>query len=557
MVDGTTDNLLAQATRQARVLTDTSLSPQQVEAMYQRIVHGEQRKTSRRSLWPWFTVAVASAAAAAAWLFVLPTQQFVTPQCCDTTMLTSVGETQIIGDLPSGSGDVSSEATVITQTKAKIELQVGKRTRMLLNEKSQAKLARNRAIRLSNGSANFWVRPGQEKVVVRVGKNRVVVHGTRFRVVARNDELRAVVTFDGEVSVHDQDKKLKTIRGGESYNPFADALTELDKTDIQPLSSLLNAGSVSWGILQIDSEPPQASVSLNGRPLGTTPMELHRPVGQYTIEIQVEGYEPQKETVDVSVDRKAQRVFHLEEIGAEPEEQEVEELEDPRDDRRFIRLLRKDLSAGECRRLKRRTKRYKPAQAGNLRVQTQLMLGECYLRTGDRESALGHYEQLATSGKRIAEPALFEAAKLLHSLGKTKESAVFLGRYQKRFPKGRFSADVALRLCELRITDQELPAAAACLEKFRSRRRSGLLMERATYLLGVVYEGQVKWADAAKMFRAYLAERDNAPQSEDAAFHLARCLVGGKLKGASTAVRYYLSRYPGGKYVDKVKRLSK
>jgi len=54
------------------------------------------------------------------------------------------------------------------------------------------------------------------------------------------------------------------------------------------------------GTLQVNSEPPGASVYVDGTYRGTTPLTLTLPPGTHTVEVRKEGYQPVKRTIEVA-----------------------------------------------------------------------------------------------------------------------------------------------------------------------------------------------------------------------------------------------------------------
>jgi TonB family protein len=57
------------------------------------------------------------------------------------------------------------------------------------------------------------------------------------------------------------------------------------------------------GTLHVETEPPGAAVSVNGETHGATPMDLGNvPLGSYEVKLELKGYEPKTQTVDLRED---------------------------------------------------------------------------------------------------------------------------------------------------------------------------------------------------------------------------------------------------------------
>ena len=71
-------------------------------------------------------------------------------------------------------------------------------------------------------------------------------------------------------------------------------------------------GSASTGTLAVESRPPGASVTINGKPAGTTPLNLDAlEPGEYRVALTLPGYQPFATTVRVVAGERARAAASL------------------------------------------------------------------------------------------------------------------------------------------------------------------------------------------------------------------------------------------------------
>lgn len=68
------------------------------------------------------------------------------------------------------------------------------------------------------------------------------------------------------------------------------------------------------GTVAIRSEPPGATIRVNGALLGSAPQDFVHPEGQVTVEVRLEGYQPRQEAVWIMAGRRSDVVIRLEPV---------------------------------------------------------------------------------------------------------------------------------------------------------------------------------------------------------------------------------------------------
>lgn len=196
------------------------------------------------------------------------------------------------------------------------------------------------------------------------------------------------------------------------------------------------------------------------------------------------------------------------------------------------------------------------AGLGDRRAELLSMLAQCFQVQGNRERALTLYQHVARRyrGTPVAENALFEAARLLAQLGRSKASLAALQDYTRAYPRGALLGDVKLRICQLQLEAQRLGDALSCVREYRRKHATGQRVGEALLLEATILRQTRFYAEAATTYAAYLEKADPA-RAEEALYWRVFCLQrSGDREGMRRAGAGYLARFPQGAHLAEVQR---
>ncbi|MCU0664972.1 MAG: PEGA domain-containing protein [Myxococcota bacterium] len=150
-------------------------------------------------------------------------------------------------------------------------------------------------------------------VAVSTREGQVTVKGTVFAVSDVAEEV-AVATLRGSVDVQKGDSSVAVI-AGERYSLTHAETRPLSAEEVdlarRNLSTIELSSCTSCACLEIVTNPPGASVTLDDRELGTTPIHAEVARGQYALSIALEGHDAIRERLRVQAQQPLTRSFSL------------------------------------------------------------------------------------------------------------------------------------------------------------------------------------------------------------------------------------------------------
>jgi TolA-binding protein len=373
-----------------------------------------------------------------------------------------------------------------------------------------------------------------------------VVRGTEFVVQVSQGSLERVFVEEGIVEVVMPGEDAIRLEAGGVYPPRApsdDAPTEAESPFGAPWWRETGP-SASMGWLEVQSDPPAASVRVGDQQVGRTPLRVRWPTGDFRVVITRPGFPRWRRRVQVRAEQTT-----------EVQAQLSDERKPSRAD--LWTAAEADLDARRCRKLQSRVESSLLGGSDESRARATMLVAECALRTGARKRALTTYQSILGRYPQTesAEVAWFESAKLLARLGRSDAALTSFGGYLERYPDGQFAAAATFRRCDLLIRTERLDSARSCLRDYRRDFPAGVHTNDVTLLLATLARVDGQWTRAAELYRQYLAAGPSATRREEALYQLVVCLEKGNLAGVEDAAREYLRSYPRGKHREALENI--
>jgi ferric-dicitrate binding protein FerR (iron transport regulator)/TolA-binding protein len=246
-------------------------------------------------------------------------------------LLLAAGEVRVSGQERTVGADlVLGQILVVGQGRAAFELGTG--VAALVEAGSSIELVdlgpEEIELRLEAGRVLVQVDPDRAgpPVVVSAGTGRVVVTGTAFAVGALDDRAEVQV-YRGRVRVEGLARKPRQVSVGRGAELGSDTTFELTSdemamamADLSALELLVRSDAA---VVDVDSEPTGASVSLDGARIGATPLQVSVRPGQRSLGLFLEGHLQVKDSIVLEAGRRWSMDFELQseepQAAAEPE----------------------------------------------------------------------------------------------------------------------------------------------------------------------------------------------------------------------------------------------
>lgn len=513
----------------------------------------EKGRRPARRLW-WTTAALTAVAAAAIAVIMVRDSAWqqpdiaVPPPAMVLSPTHALRVVHYIGAGTAGSGPIVQTAfndslTVPAGTHAHVRS--GERLRMSLAGPSHLRTDADGRWRLADGSAALDVaQDGASQVSLRAGGFEIIVAGARFTMAVSKGELRSLRVESGMVSVRAADGSLSEVVPG---SPMGDRDSPAFTTNDWPDQAYWEAEELT-GALRVTSEPPGASVTVDGQTLGETPLFVRWPAGSVSLSVTHAGYQTHQRRLHLPV---AGEVVEVAKLSPHNRAKTKGQSQDGSVDRLW-RRARRLLLRRQCERLdgviaKLRSKVKTP----NARADVDFMSAECLLRSGRRQKALAAFQQLQNRypGSPSARNASFEVGILKAQSGDSAAALKAFSGYVAMNPGGGLVAEAIYRQCEIYIHTRDLTAARTCLANYQSKHPSGLRRRDSLLLSALLEKRAGANRKALSYFGRYFSESPaRGPRYEKALFQWAQlsCVVDGGKENVVAA--RYQREYPQGKF---------
>ncbi|MBL8955763.1 MAG: outer membrane protein assembly factor BamD [Myxococcaceae bacterium] len=474
----------------------------------------------RRTRPAWWLVPIAAAAAVAAFVVFRPVAP-VTNEPFATLTLAS-------GDVQSSDGSTWAAARVGQTLPDGAQLKVADKSRAytrlrgagaLFREGTAASLT-TQQLDLKSGAI---VAAAAKNLRARAVGYAIDVQAAVFQLEAAADVVTLQVA-EGEAHVTGPDTNV-VVHAGESWsNKTGKGAAHIAPADAATARALAAAAS-DEAVLRI-AKPVGAQVSLDGVELGTTPLEVIVKRGPHELgAVQGSLRSTFKTTVggNTTVEVPEAKPLPLPDVSFEPDEPVA--VPDPKP-------LKVDPPAD-------------PSQ--------RYMLARSLAQKGRYADAIGIYDGLAKGSSGWAEPAQYEVARLtLRALKKPGDAARELDEYQRRWPQGSLSHEVALSSIEVQLKLGAGPAALRAMDDFLAKFPSSERRGEVHFLRATVRRDRGDCAGAAADYLELLADPVHA---DDALYFAAVCEQQlGQEGDARRHLTEYLQKFPEGAHAADVRR---
>ena len=156
-------------------------------------------------------------------------------------------------------------------------------------------------------------RPGGP-IDIRTRTGTVHITGTYLSVADGGDDI-AVEVYRGSVQVTDEHNAARAVIGGQRHLIGSDELTPISDDTVQQagrIQDLLQLlGRARYTTVEVRSIPEGATVSLDGCPMGPTPLTAHVVAGQHKLELEADRYVPSREFIQLEEGAREARTIEL------------------------------------------------------------------------------------------------------------------------------------------------------------------------------------------------------------------------------------------------------
>jgi ferric-dicitrate binding protein FerR (iron transport regulator) len=319
-------------------------------------------------------------------------------------------------------------------------------------------------------------RPLERRFVVETPAGSIEATGTIFVGRIQKDGNTEVWLYEGRVRIHPR-QGISHERGANAHAVFSSkALERVDQdvsggrevlADAQRMDPL-GPGSLSW--VSIISEPEGAEVTAGEVILGYTPLLMAREAGRLDLAIAMDGYETDRESVELVSGRLSS--YEIELVPA------TAPASDP------LGRIRRLLAARRIEQAVRELDGYLEKKPGD--VKATFLLADARRLGKKPKEALALYQQVGDTAwdHRLREAALYEVGRLqLHALSKPEEALQTFLKLKKEYPRGLLGQEVAYHLAESYIAAKRFSEAVRALEDYLESYPQGTKAKDARTLL--------------------------------------------------------------------------
>ena len=319
-------------------------------------------------------------------------------------------------------------------------------------------------------------RPLEKRFVVETPAGTIEATGTVFAVRIQKDGNTEVWLYEGQVRIHPR-QGISHERGANAHAVFSPRSLERVDQDVSKGREVLadakrmdplGPGSLSW--VSIVSEPEGAEVKAGDVILGYTPLLMARRPGRLDLAIALDGYETDRESVELKTGRLSSYEIELVPTTAP--------ASDP------LGRIRRLLAARRIEQAEKELDGYLKKKPGD--VKALFLLADARRLGKKPQEALVLYQQVGDSAwdYRQREAALYEVGRLqLHALSQPAEALKTFLKLKKEYPRGLLGQEVAYHLAESYIATKQFTEAVSALEDYVKRYPKGTKAQDARTLL--------------------------------------------------------------------------
>jgi tetratricopeptide (TPR) repeat protein len=416
---------------------------------------------------------------------------------------------------------------------------------------------------------------------------RCNVVGTVFSVSlvadSQHNQMTDLTVYEGKVVMTgiENQKASAVAETGQHLALFNKAMQDVENVkesastirDISLLKLSLESAQDTFssdGLAELTSTPSGASVILDNRLLGQTPLILKYPAGQYAVRICTPGYQDWSGTLTVNRKEKAQlraqlaldrpaagesrarSVRHVRAKALSRSDGKDEYVNQPE----YVEALIQ-MNLGEYRKaLSLLESLYETPDVSNKdRKHIIRKISLCYKGIGDFTKTLKNLQQSYTTttgpsekGSFLWQIATVKAQCLEDYRGAVKDLQTYIAQY----PDGAWIESAYLKCAELSYFIGDTRQAAEMYSKYIEQAPKSVKTDRALYCLAQLTLVDMKQPrKAAALYNRLLAEFPGSGYIENTLFELGESLMlSGSYDAARKYYQKYLSRYPQGRWAQ-------
>jgi len=396
-----------------------------------------------------------------------------------------------------------------------------------------------------NGAAAFYItkKPGGRSFVLNTPHYRIEVTGTYFRMLPDLDGRITTEVLEGSVRANSPQFGTVTVLAGQSlgYSKSAgnyvirDGGPVVERAEVAQMPDMSAIGD--YRVLAVTSNVAFATVTIDGRMAGTTPISMLVAEGSHRVRIGRDNFTGIDTLVTVGANRPARLYAVLTE----------------QDRTAPVAVSRQDAgrsaAAAVARQTEAETARKVEDLKATLRSADQDLLKTAQkAESSDWRAALTAYRSILdseTASAILKQAALFSIGRLLADNGQNGgEARVTFLRYLALYPDGAFARESLLRLAEIEFeTDQD--KAIEYYLKYFEKYPGHYRVSELQYRVGLIYLQKNRYDESVRLFEQSLANMlyDQPDMKQRIYSSMHKALVGkGDAENAAIIRERYLSK---------------
>jgi len=150
---------------------------------------------------------------------------------------------------------------------------------------------------------------------------------------------------------------------------------------------------------------------------------------------------------------------------------------------------------------------------------------DCYFMLKDYKKALSNYEQVIASNLQQADYALYQKAVIAGANGKSSEKISLLQSLAQRFPSSPLITDANMEIANTYLADEKFAEALPYLDKVLKDKKANSWYPQAYLKSGIAYFNLDKNPDALVFFKKLVVAYPNSAESDDAVEYIRKIFV--------------------------------